>query len=89
MNVKCLHKLGLAMLLLSNSLGDGLLLCLWPPGQYWNIAAGDPSIYYFSGTLTLTSPTNSVPKDLASSGAVWTGTLRLPRTKIQLQKATP
>ena len=66
--------------------GDGLLLCIWPPMQYWNIAAGDTNTYYLSGTFTVTTPTNFVPKDFEAARAVWSGTLELPKMKITIPK---
>jgi hypothetical protein len=66
--------------------GEGLLLCLWPPAQYWDIATGDTNDYYLSGTFTITTPRSFVPKDVEAARSVWTGTLELPRMKIPVQK---
>lgn len=63
--------------------GDGLRLCLWPMGsQMWEIAAGDTNTYFLSGTFTLTTPTNFVPKVHEGRNTVCTGTFRLPAVKI-------
>jgi hypothetical protein len=66
--------------------GDGLLLCLWPPVQHWDIALGDAKDYYLTGTFTISMPADYVPKDFDETRAIWTGTLEFPRVKIALQK---
>jgi hypothetical protein len=66
--------------------GDGLLLCLWPPVQHWDIASGDTKDYYLTGTFTISMPADYVPKDFDETRAIWTGTLEFPRVKIALQK---
>ena len=49
----------------------------------WSIPAGDTNTYYFSGTLTITAPTNQV---VLPPAEVFQGTLELPKMKISLQK---
>ncbi len=66
--------------------GDGLLLCIYPPAQYWNISAGDTNAYYLSGTFTVTTPTNFVAKNADAAHAVWSGTLELPKMKVSVPK---
>jgi hypothetical protein len=65
--------------------GEGLNLTLYPP-QAWQIKAGDTNVYYLSGTFTVTTPTNFVPKDFEAARAVWSGTLELPKMKITVPK---
>lgn len=60
--------------------GNGLLLCLWPPNQYWNIPAGDTNLYFLSGTFALISRTNPP--------AQWSSPLHLPTLKISVQKSS-
>jgi hypothetical protein len=63
--------------------GEGLRLCLWPfAHQDWMIAAGDTNTYFLSGTLTITTPTNFVPKLHEGRNTVCTGTFQLPKVKI-------
>jgi hypothetical protein len=65
---------------------EGLLLCLWPPTQYWDIAASDTNIYFLSGTFTATQPTNFVPKGFETARTIWNGTLELPKMAISVKK---
>ncbi len=65
--------------------GAGLILTLYPP-YAWEFRAGDTNSYYLSGTFTVTTPTNFVPKDFEAARAVWSGTLQLPRMKITVPK---
>lgn len=69
-----------------NKRGDGLNLTLYPVQQCWQIKAGDTNAYYLSGTFTVTTPTNFVPKDFEAARAVWSGTLELPKMKITVPK---
>jgi hypothetical protein len=64
--------------------GQGLNLTLW--SQAWQIRAGDTSVYYLSGTFTVTTPTNFLLKDSETTSPVWTGTLELPKIKISVPK---
>lgn len=66
--------------------GEGLILALSPLEQSWWIGAGDTNVYYLSGTFTVTTPTNYVPKDLETARATWSGTLELPKMKITVPK---
>ena len=66
--------------------GDGLNLTLYPP-QAWRIKPGDTNAYFLSGTFTVTTPTNSRPKDLEADRVVWSGTLELPKMRILAPKA--
>ena len=68
-----------------NKPGGGLNLTLYPP-QAWQIKAGDTNAYYLSGSFTVTTPTNFVPKDFDTARAVWSGTLDLPKMKISVPK---
>jgi hypothetical protein len=65
--------------------GDGLNLTLYPL-QAWQIKADDTNTYYLSGSFTVTTPTNFVPKDNDAARAIWSGTLDLPKTKIPIPK---
>jgi hypothetical protein len=65
--------------------GEGLNLTLYPP-QAWQFRAGDTNAYYMSGTFTVSTPTNFVPKDFEAARAVWSGTLDLPKMKITVPK---
>jgi hypothetical protein len=67
--------------------GEGLILMLHPEAeQYWWIRTGDTNTYYLSGTFTVTTPTNFVPKDFETARAVWSGTLKLPKTRVYCPK---
>ena len=68
-----------------NKRGDGLNLTLYPT-QAWQIRAGDTNEYYLTGTFTVATPTNFVPKDFEAARAVWSGTLELPKMKITVPK---
>lgn len=68
-----------------NKPGDGLNLMLYPP-QAWQIRAGDTNTYYLSGTFTVTTPANFLPKDFKAARAIWSGKLELPKMKISVQK---
>ena len=68
-----------------NKRGEGLNLILYPP-QAWQLRADDTNTYYLSGTFTVTTPTNFIPKDFEASRAVWSGTLDLPKMKITVPK---
>lgn len=65
--------------------GDGLVLMLFPP-QSWFIKAGDTNDYFLSGTFTVTTPANFAPKDFEAARAVWSGTLKLPKLKLPVQR---
>ena len=63
--------------------GEGLRLALWPlSGQDWVIPAGDTNTYFLSGRLTLTTPTNFVPKLREGRNTVCAGTFDLLPVKI-------
>jgi len=68
-----------------NKPGDGLNLTLYPP-QAWQIRAGDTNAYYLSGTFTISTPKNFVPKEGDAARAVWSGTLELPKMKVWVGK---
>ena len=45
----------------------------------WTIKGSDTNVYFLSGTLTVTAPTNHVTSDFRE---VWQGALRLPKMKL-------
>jgi hypothetical protein len=65
--------------------GEGLNLTL-TPAQAWQFNAGDTNAYYLSGSFTVTTPTNFVPKDFEAARAIWSGTLELPKMNITVPK---
>jgi len=65
--------------------GDGLNLTLYPPQAWW-FRAGDTNVYFLSGTFTVTTPTNFVPRDFEVARSVWSGTLELPKMRITVPK---
>ena len=59
------------------------------PWNRWLVASTDTNIYYLSGTLTVSTPTNSsfsvIPQEKEGAPhnyAEWTGTLKFPKVKI-------
>ncbi len=62
------------------------------PWSYWQIPSSDTNVYYLSGTLTISTPTNATlvakPHDDANPHEYheWTGTLVFPKVKISANK---
>ena len=66
---------------------DGFMLVLSPPSmQNWTIKAGDPNVYFMSGTFTVTTPTDHIAKSFDDARTIWSGTLELPNMKIAVPK---
>ncbi|MBC8126676.1 MAG: hypothetical protein H8M99_05965 [Gloeobacteraceae cyanobacterium ES-bin-144] len=66
---------------------DGFMLVMAPPNmQGWTIRAGDTKAYSMSGTISVTTPANHVPKDGDDARTVWSGTLELPKMKLSVPK---
>ena len=62
------------------------------PWSYWQIPSSDTNVYYLSGTLTISAPTNATlvakPHDDVNPHEYheWTGTLVFPKVKISANK---
>jgi len=65
--------------------GDGLNLTLYPPQAWW-FRAGDTNVYFLSGTFTVTTPTNFVPRDFEVASSIWSGKLEIPKMRITVPK---
>lgn len=66
---------------------NGFMLVMAPPNmQSWIIRPGDSKSYFMSGTITVTTPTNHVPKDGDDARTIWSGTLELPKMKLSIPK---
>jgi len=64
---------------------DGLALVMPPPSlKRWSIRPGAANACFLSGKLTINTPTDYVPKNFDESRAVWSGTLELPKMKIEV-----
>jgi hypothetical protein len=60
-------------------LRDGGLGIWFISAGLWTIKGSDTNVYFLSGTLTVTAPTNHVTSDFRE---VWQGALRLPKMKL-------
>jgi len=64
--------------------GDGLLIQMSPPNiQRWDIQSSDTNPYFMSGTFTIATPAEYVARDFDETRSIWSGTLELPKMRIQ------